>query len=192
MTSSSIICSNLHSISNWSWKLPVTSLPINIALQIRSWMHSFTSVPIQKTPQISSWLRHLSSVLINILLQICLENFLSNIGFEFFTALVSKSICFWDMTRRHIPEEYALPVIFFPIHIALQIRSRQHSVTCVPIHRCTHIRSIQNPDLSVPIQVLSQIGREGFLSHYSNPHSTSYLVMTAWFLICSNLQRTLN
>jgi hypothetical protein len=77
------------------------------------------------------------------------------------------------MTRRYIPEEDTLPVTFFPIHIALQIRSRQHCVTSVPIHRRTQIRTIQNTDLSVPIQELSQIGGEGFLSHYSNPDSTS-------------------
>jgi hypothetical protein len=46
MTSSSIIWNNPHISSNWSWKLPVISIPIHITLQIKSWQHTFTSVRI--------------------------------------------------------------------------------------------------------------------------------------------------
>jgi hypothetical protein len=66
-----------------------------------------------------------------------------------------------------------LLVTSFPINIALQIRSWVHLLTCVPIHRATQIRSLRNPAISVPIHILSEIGRESFLSHYSNAHSTS-------------------
>jgi hypothetical protein len=41
MTSSSIICSDPHNKLKCSWKLPVTSFPLHIALQIRSWEHYF-------------------------------------------------------------------------------------------------------------------------------------------------------
>jgi hypothetical protein len=76
MTSSSNICSNQRSISNWSWKLSVTTFPINIKLQIRSWYHYFRIWPIHRAPQIWSLHHHLSSVLIHIFLQICRESFL--------------------------------------------------------------------------------------------------------------------
>jgi hypothetical protein len=123
-------------------------------------------------PQIRTWHHHVSSVLINIVLQIGRENCLSHVGFEDFTAVVLKSIFFWDMTTRpHIPEEDTLLVTFFPIHIALQSMSWQHLFTSVPIHRTTKIWSLQNTSISVPIHILYQIGREIFLSHYSNPQT---------------------
>jgi hypothetical protein len=123
-------------------------------------------------PQIRSWHHHVSSVLINIVLQIGREICLSHFGFEDFTAVVSKRIFFWDMTtRRHIQEEDILPVKFFPIHIAIQSRSWQHSFTSVPIHRGTKNWSVQNPAISVPIHILYQIGRERSISHYSNPQT---------------------
>jgi hypothetical protein len=78
MILSLIIWCNPHSTSICSWKLPVTSFPIQIIIQNRSWQHSLTSVLIQIAPHIRSWQHPFRSVAMPVLAQICRENFLSH------------------------------------------------------------------------------------------------------------------
>jgi hypothetical protein len=90
MTSSSIICSNSNTTLNSSRKLPVTSFPLHIALQIRSWQHYFR---ICSNPHSTSYYLMTSSYI----------------------------IC----SNAHITSNWSwkLPVTSFPILIALLIGS---------------------------------------------------------------------
>jgi hypothetical protein len=69
--------SNPYISSNWSWKLPLTSVPIHIALQIRKWQHFFISLQIRRDRQIRSLHHPAISVPIHKISKIGRWNFLS-------------------------------------------------------------------------------------------------------------------
>jgi hypothetical protein len=160
MTSSFITCSNLHVTSNCSWKLPVTSFSVHIALQIRSWQHYLTSVPITVHLKLGQDI-------------ILYHLFSSKYYFKFVMKLTSN--CSWKLTATYIP-----------VHVALEIWSWQHSFTFDPIHRAPQVRSRHHSLSSILFQIVLRIGCKSFLTYPSNPHNTSNYVMTAKVHKCAN------
>jgi hypothetical protein len=84
---------------------------------------------------------------------------------------MTSSSIIWSNPYNTSKWSWMLPLTSVPIHIALQIGPWEHFFTSLPIHREHQIRSLHHSAISVPIQIVSQIGRESFFSHYSNPPS---------------------
>jgi hypothetical protein len=150
MISHSIICSNPHFTTNWSWKLFVTSFQIHIALKNWSWRHPISSVPIHIWPHISSHI--LSSIT-------CSSTYITSnspwrIPVTSFWIHIALQMKWWEHSIKSVP-----------IQKAPQYRSWPHTLSSVKIHIVLQIGLIIFLTYNCQSRFHLKLGHESILSH---------------------------